>query len=86
MIPSIPKLGFRSFSGTPSTGALKDITHLAIPFTDSIEISKSWQKFLEKEFNFSFKEEFTDAVPAPTGKAGEFFEIVIRNNSKLKRI
>ncbi len=86
MIPSIPKLGFRSISGTPSTGALKDITHLAIPFTDSIEISKSWQKFLEKEFNFSFKEEFTDAVPAPSGKAGEFFEIVIRGESKLKRI
>ena len=86
MIPSIPKLGFRSFTGSPNAGALKDITHLAIPFTESLEISKSWQKFLEKEFNFSFKEEFTDAVPAPSGKAGEFFEIAIRGKSKLKKI
>ena len=86
MIPSIPKLGFRKFSGTPAIGTLKDLTHLAIPFSDEIEISKSWQKFLEKEFDFSFKNEFTNSTPAPTGKAGEIFEIAIRGEKNLKRI
>ena len=86
MIPSIPKLGFRKFSGTPAIGTLKDLTHLAIPFSDEIEISKSWQKFLEKEFDFTFKNEFTNSTPAPTGKAGEIFEIAIRGEKNLKRI
>jgi leucyl aminopeptidase len=86
VIPSIPKLGLRNFSGTPARGILKNVTHLAIPFSKEIEISKSWQKFLEKEFSFSFKDEFLNSTPAPTGKAGELFEIVIRGESKLKRI